>query len=479
MNQIFTIAGEEWRLWKRSRLAISSILIFLGLLVATSIFTGLRISEAQHSREHQQDVAEETFLAQPDRHPHRMVHYGHYAFRSPPPLAIIDPGVDAVTGQSIFLEGHRQNTAMFAEDRAGANTGGFGSLTPAKVYQLLIPLLLIAIGHGVIVRERETNTLVPVLSQGISGTRLYFGKWFALGGAAALSLLPLVIAGLWAIMKGEALGISLGLIASYATYLLVWVSLIVLVSTVTKSRGVALGVLVLFWLVTTMIVPRIAVASANFAHPAPGKIETELKLQADMRDLGGDGHNAADPAFDKFRANVLAQYDVDDIKDLPVNYRGMVAHKNETELTDLMNQYAAEQMALELRQSKYMQGFGWLSPIVANSAASQSLASTGLTTQHRFLRETEALRYEFIQGLNSAHITDLSYADDIRRSDDEESSQRTRISSENWKVLQDFEFLPAASSERWQGATQPLVMLLVWFAGFTVVGVLVAQRMKS
>ena len=451
--------------------------MFSILLIATSVLTGIRVSEERHTREHQQQQAEETFLAQPDRHPHRMVHYGHYAFRVPTPLATVDPGVDAVTGQSIFLEGHHQNTAMFAEERAGASAGGLGSLTPAKVYQLLMPLLLIAIGHGVIVRERESSTLVPVLSQGISGSRLYLGKWAALGGAAVLSLVPLVIASFWAVIKGEALAVSLGLMASYAIYLLVWVSLIVLVSIVTKSRGVALGVLVLCWLSTNMVIPRIAVASATAVHPAPGKIETELRMLADVRKLG-DGHNIADPAFDQFRAKILAQYDVDDIADLPVNFRGLVAEKNEIDLTDLMNKYAEEKMSVELSQSKHMQAFGWLSPVVANAAASQSLAGTGLTTHHRFLRETEALRFSFVEGLNKAHIDKLSYTDDINRNKDAAASLKARISADNWNVLRQFKFAPAASAERWQGAAQPLIMMLVWFFGLTLAGLVLAQRIK-
>ncbi len=477
MSQILTIAGDEWRLWKRSRLASYALMIFAVLLIATSIFTGLRVSEAQHAREHQQHVAEETFLSQPDRHPHRMVHYGHYAFRTPPPLAIIDPGIDAVTGQSIFLEGHHQNTAMFAEERAGANFGGFGSLTPAKVCQLLIPLLLIAIGHGVIVREREARTLAPVLSQGISGTRLYFGKWSALAGVAAISLVPLAIASLWASANGEALYISLGLTGVYGAYLLVWVSLITLVSIVAKSRGVALAVLVLLWLIATLIIPRVSVASAAGAHPAPSKIETDLQIMAEKRALG-DGHNAADPAFDKFRVNLLAQYDVSSIEELPMNYRGLVAEKNEADLTHLMNKYAEEKMTLESRQSDHMKAFGWLSPTLATSYASQSLASTGLRTHHRFLRETEALRIDFVQGLNKAHVEELSYTDDINRNQGDAESRRARISSDNWKVLQDFEFLPAPAPERWKNASSPILMLLIWFVGLTGAGIVLAQRVR-
>jgi len=41
---------------------------------------------------------------------------------------------------------------MFADARAEARTGGFGALTPAKLYYLFLPLLIIALGHGVILR---------------------------------------------------------------------------------------------------------------------------------------------------------------------------------------------------------------------------------------------------------------------------------------------------------------------------------------
>ena len=181
MSSAVRIAKEEWRQWLRSRLAVLSLIVFTLLLLFTTALTMIDAHEARHERLHQQEQAEETFLNQPDRHPHRMVHYGHYVFRAPPPLAIFDPGVDAVTGQSLFLEGHRQNSAMFADARAEARTGGFGALTPAMLYYLFLPLLIIALGHGVILREREARTLGPLLSQGVTGGRLYRGKLLALG----------------------------------------------------------------------------------------------------------------------------------------------------------------------------------------------------------------------------------------------------------------------------------------------------------
>ncbi len=477
MNNIATIAREEARLWLRSKLALGALLVFALLLTATSWTTANRMSHEVAHRASQQALAEETFLAQPDRHPHRMVHYGHYVFRAPPPLSIIDPGVDSVTGQSIFLEGHRQNTAMFADAGAGANLGGFEELTAALAYQLFVPLLLIALGHGLVIREREENTLAPLLAQGVSGTALCAGKWLALAGVALALLLPLVVLSVAAVpASGEGLA-GAGLVSLYALYLLIWCGLILLVSTVVRSRPLALGILALCWLGAALIVPRMAVESASSAMPAPGKLETDLRMQADLRAVG-DGHNAGAPQFRQLQANLLAQYEVDRVEDLPVNFRGVVAEVAEADLTEVMNRYAEERMELESRQARFAEAFGWLSPVVAVSAGSRALAGTDLATHHRFLREAEAVRFDFVQGLNRVHVEQLSYIDDINRSNDEASQRRTRMSAENWNVLDAFAFQPAAADERFRRAGAPFAMLLAWLLLLGGGGLAAAKRLR-
>ncbi|MFK7978185.1 MAG: ABC transporter permease subunit, partial [Halioglobus sp.] len=317
MNSAVRIAKEEWRQWLRSRLAVLSLIVFTLLLLFTTVLTLLDAQEARHERLHQQKQAEDVFLNQPDRHPHRMVHYGHYVFRTPPPLAVFDPGVDAVTGQSLFLEGHRQNSAMFADARAEARTGGFGALTPAKLYHLFLPLLIIALGHGVILREREARTLGPLLSQGVSGVRLYRGKLLALCALIGLLSLPALFSSIAASLLGESLLASLVLYAGNLLYLGIWAALTLLLSIATRSRGVALGVLSAVWVITVLVIPRIGVTSASAMLPTEGKILTDMRMNDDLRKLG-DGHNAADPAFAKLRANLLAQYNVDSVEELPM-----------------------------------------------------------------------------------------------------------------------------------------------------------------
>lgn len=477
MNNIFAIAREESRLWLRSRLALGTLLIFALLLGAVSIATSLRMSEEHRERSEQQALAEETFLSQPDRHPHRMVHYGHYVFRMPPPLAMIDPGVDAVTGQSIFLEAHRQNSAMFADARAGADLGSFHGLNAALVYQLFVPLLLIVIGHGAFIREREENTLAPLLAQGVTGNELYAGKWIALAGVTLALLLPLAIVSAAAVARGESLLASLGVIGIYALYLFVWCGLILLVSAMVRSRALSLGILALFWLASALIVPRVAVESASSAMPAPGKIETDLRMQAELREVG-DGHNAGAPQFQQLRANLLIQYDVERVEDLPVNFRGVVSEVAEADVTEVMNRFAEERMDLETRQARFAESFGWLSPVVAVSAGSRALSGTDLATHHRFLREAEDVRFDFVQGLNRVHVEQLAYNDDIDRSINEEANRRTRMSAENWNVLDEFSFRPAAADERLARAGAPLGMLSAWLLLLTAGGVRTARRMQ-
>lgn len=477
MSRVWQIAGAEWQLWRRSRLALVSLLVFAVLLAVTSMLSAARMTGEAKQRQAQQTLAEERYRAQPPRHPHRMVHYGHYVFRTPPPLALFDPGVDAVTGQSLFLEGHRQNSDMFADARAAPNTGGFGRLDPALVYQLFLPLLLIAMGHACILREREAGTLATVLAQGVPASSVYLGKLLALATVAVLMLLPAAALGVVGLVHGESLAPVTAVLGVYAGYLLLWVAIILLVSMRARQRGVALGVLLLVWLGWALLLPRFAVSYASAGMPLAGKLHSDLLMQAAQRNLA-DGHNANDPAFAALRDGLLAEYGVERVEDLPVNFRGVVASHAEAKLTTVLNAYAEERMQQEQQQLTRLAQIGWLSPTLATGLASRALAGTGLATHHRFLREAEALRFEFVQGLNALHAHQLSYADDVRRSSDVEAERRTRVDAQNWQQLPTFDFQIEAAGARLAAALPHTLPLLAWLLLALLVGIGFARRLQ-
>ena len=97
-------------------------------------------------------------------------------------------------------------------------------------------------------------------------------------------------------------------------------------------------------------------------------------------------------------------------------------------------------------------------------------------THHRFLREAEDVRFDIVQGLNKVHAEQLAYADDIKRSSDAASEQRTRMSSENWNVLNDFQFVAAPANERFSASLASLAKLLTWLLGTFLLCATVGRR---
>jgi ABC-2 type transport system permease protein len=471
------VAVAEWRAWARSRLAPGAALLFLLLLAATTVLTALRMQAERAERQHHQREAEAAFLSQPDRHPHRMVHYGHYVFRTPAPLALFDPGLDAVTGQSMFLEGHRQNSAMFAAGGASADLGGFGTPSPASVWQLFAPLLLILLGHGAVGREREAGTLATLLAQGLSPRTLLAGKALALAGAVAVMLLPLAAAAGLAVAEGEAPSAALALLVAYALYGLLWAGLALLASALLRRRAAALAALATAWIGLTLVLPALAASSAAASAPMPGQLETDLAMLADLRRLG-DGHNANDPAFAQLRADLLKQHGAERVEDLPVNLRGVVAEYSERKLTATLDAWAARRMAGEARQAEALARHGWATPTLALAEASRAVAATDLAHHHRFLRAAEALRFDFVQGLNRVHARQLAYADDIRRSSDPQAERRTRVAASNWQLLDRFRFEPDPAATRWARAAQPMAMLLAWAAALAAALLWAGARLR-
>ncbi len=477
MKRLFVIAGAEWRYWMRSRLALGGALLMAVLLLATTVLNTLRMQGQAAERAHHQAAAETAFLSQPDRHPHRMVHYGHYVFRTPAPLAVFDPGLDPVTGQSMFLEGHRQNTAMFAAAGASADLGGLSWLSPAMVYQLFGPLLLVLLGHGLVVREREAATLSTLLAQGTPGGVLLAGKALALLSVVLVLLLPMALSVSLAVRAGEHAGAAGALLGAYLLYLVIWGALALLASALLRRRSAVLATLATLWLALTLVLPALAVSVVAMSAPLAGKLETDLAMLSDVRKLG-DGHNANDPAFAQLRADLLAQHGVQRVEDLPVNLRGVVAQVSEQKLTDTLNRYAQAQMAAQTRQADALSGFGWLTPLLAVADASRAVSGTDLAHHHRFVREAEALRYAFVQGLNRVHAEKLAYADDIRRSSDAQAERRTRVDAANWQLLDRFRFQPDGAGQRIQHAGPQWLMLGVWCVFLAAAGCWAAGRIR-
>ncbi|WP_416366236.1 hypothetical protein [Sphingomonas aerolata] len=135
MSATHLIARDELRLMARNRVAVIALVLLVLLTLAAVLSSWSHQRGIAELRTRHQQVAAAAFKAQPDRHPHRMVHYGTFIYRPLGALAAFDPGVDAFTGNSMFLEGHRQNSANFGDVRQSSLLVRFGQLTPPSSFR--------------------------------------------------------------------------------------------------------------------------------------------------------------------------------------------------------------------------------------------------------------------------------------------------------------------------------------------------------
>ncbi|MDR7154799.1 ABC-2 type transport system permease protein [Sphingobium xenophagum] len=460
MSAISLVARDELRLMRRNRVAVIAFALLVLLTLAAALISWSHQRSIAETRARFQEEASEAFEAQPDRHPHRMVHYGNFIFRPLGPLAAFDPGVDAFTGNSMFLEGHRQNSANFGDVRQSSLLVRFGQLTPAFVLQVIAPLLLIFLGYGAVARERERGTLRQMLAQGVSARALVLGKLLALSLIAALVGLPamiafLLIAGQPGALAGPMLVIALG----YGAYLALWAVIVILVSGLAQRGRDALLALLALWAVLVILLPRIAPDIASHAHALPTRLETDIAIAHDLHTLG-DSHNPDDPFFKAFKEKTLRQYGVTRIEDLPVNYKGLLALEGEKLTSRLFNDYANRSFAVQQAQSRLTDGFGILSPAISLRRLSMAAAGTDLEGHRRFLTQAEAYRYDIVQRLNKLQADAVSYDNDT--ASDAGADQRKRISAEHWHEIPSFRFKAASAAELVKASVPGLGLLIGW-----------------
>lgn len=460
MSAFVPVMRNELRAMRRNRTALAGIALLAMLSVVATVVSLHHMGSAADHRERQQVAAQDAFDAQPDRHPHRVVHYGHFVYRLPSALAAFDAGVDPFTGSSMFLEGHRQNTANFGDVMQGSILTRFGQLTPAFVLQVLAPLVLLVLGHGVLAQERERGTLRQLLLQGASTRAVIGGKLAALGVVAAVFMLPAFI-GLasMALAPGASLGVAAALMLAYVLYLGLWCVLIAGMSALFARRRDALLALVAIWALTALLVPRIAPDVAHAAYPLPDRLQTEVGIGEDLRAMG-DSHDADDPYFAKFRQDVLDRYDVDRIEDLPVNYKGLLAVEGERMTSQLFDDYAARSAAIQHDQNTLVGRFALLSPAIALRQLSMAAAATDLTAHLRFLEQAEAHRFAMVQQLNQLQADAVTYADDT--ASDAGADQRKRIDQRNWQAIPHFDFQPQPATALLSAMLPGLLVLLGW-----------------
>jgi ABC-2 type transport system permease protein len=460
MSRVLTTARAEWRLHRRSR----GFWLLLGLFAALVVAAGM-LNRTRQVRDRAQQLAFQQLVraqweGQPDRHPHRVSHYGTFAFKPPGPLAVFDPGVDSFSGRVQYLEAHRQNAANFPAAAELSSAFRLGELSLAFLLQTVLPLVAIVLGCRTFADEFESGRFRLLAGQGVSVRALALGKlaglaaalapFLALGlGAASVASLadPAFRAdpGAWA--RLGVIAVALGL------YAVAWLGLTIWVSARARTTARACATLVALWLAGVVIVPRAAAVLADARHPLPDKSSFTAAVAAETK-AHGDAHDPSDPHFVRFREETLARYGVKRVEDLPINYGGLLMAKGEELSAQTFARHFSALGDKMQAQAAVLDRAALVAPFLAMRALSAAAAGTDLRAQLRFQREAEAYRFDFVQRLNALHRDAVRYQND----------RDQKLAAENWKQFPDFRAGPLPLREALAGTGFAWFALALWAA---------------
>ncbi|MEL7005939.1 MAG: DUF3526 domain-containing protein [Bacteroidota bacterium] len=358
------------------------------------------------------------------------------------------------------MEAHKQNEVLFSAAQDSNGMTRFGEMTIALILQVLLSLLIIFLTFNIFSKEREEGTLKLIHAQGLSMRQLFMGKVLGTYLMVLLIFLPIILLAYFMLdQQSASLDPSVTakfflLTSGYALYFLVFVLFCVLISAFAKNSGFSLLTLLGLWIASCIILPKATSNLADKVYPTPSQFEFKKTIKNKVKN-GIDGHNPSDVRLASLRQEVLDQYGVQTIEELPVNWSGIAMQAGE-EYTDQV--YDAEFSKIENifnRQNRLSEWAGFVNPYLAVRNLSMALAGTDFHHHVAFARAAENYRRGFVKKMNKDmevnHKPGIAYGD-------------YNVGEEMWSSIKPFQYqLPSPStiiSNQWRSLTS----LGLWLA---------------
>ncbi|HEX8575443.1 MAG TPA: DUF3526 domain-containing protein [Flavobacterium sp.] len=423
--------------------AVVAITLFIGILLIYAAFSGWANYVGQNDISIKyQEQAQRDWESNPDKHPHRMAHYGQFAFRTKAPLSIFEFGMEPFFGNSIYLEAHKQNTANFSQAGFSNSILRFGEISIAMIVQVILPLLIFFLGYGSIASERENGTLKLLLSQGLSRKELITGKSVGLIWVILILFLPVMvlITFAWIFLQDfkitfdETIRLCLFIII-HCIYLVFFCITAVLVSAFSKTSKTALITLIGLWLVFIIVLPRGSQALGVFLYQAPSKIKFNTAVEKDIVNAG-DSHNPDDPHFKKLKDSLLTAHKVSSTEELPFNYSGFIMAEGEKISAGIYNKHLEKVLDIYDKQNSFSKAVAFINPYMAVKNLSMAIADTDHASYVDFQQQAETYRYNMAQKLNALQIKHISNKK-LAPTD-----KPYKIDKKHWAEIKPFEYKP-------------------------------------
>lgn len=403
---------NEWLLWWRDRNIRGS---FLALLIIAGIALWHQVdfqSSLIRARVDAKEKSREEWLKQDPKHPHVAAHFGNYAYKRPLLLHCFDPGLTMYTGTSVYMEPHRQNDFLFSKGQESDTGIRFGWLSPALICQLVFPLFIVLLSFNAVNGERQRGTMPLLLTQGLSFRTLMIAKisasFILLEVLFTCYLVITCLVTALAMNTGIDMPAVLYIWLTYTFYILFWTTLTVAVSARTKLAGNAIALLLLIWMFSCVLIPRIASNLSENIFPLTTNYEFKRAVAEDVAN-GLNGHDTSSDRAKRLESELLKKYNVDDVKKLPFNFEGYIMQQAEDYSSKVYDVHFAS-IFHTLRQQKQLQAwFGIVSPFISLRDMSMAATHASLESEIDFQVQAETHRRKFVQEMNNDMMNNSAY----------------------------------------------------------------------
>ena len=400
---MINIILNEWKRLLRNRMFIDLTIFFVLSLVIVISFGVNQNLDQQAYRSKAQNHVRNQWENLEAMNPHGAAHYGSYAFKPFNILNSMDSGVNDITGNVLKLEGHVQNEIVYSEASQSLSISKFGKLKSSLLLQYVIPLFLIFLSFGSISNEKETQRLKLLIFQGISLTKLIFAKSLSIWTYGILLLIiTIVIQVLLSDIDAEIFKRLLFITFSYGSYYYIITSLATFLSAILKNNTSALASIIGLWIVWTIFLPKIWGNAVEKIHTLPSRQNFKSAMKEE-RSKGIDGHNPTDKRREELKNKYLTKYKVDSLKQLPINFDGIVMQEDEEYGNLVWDKHFGGNYSILQKQKFLYQLSGIINPFASLQSASMGFCGTDMIHHLSFLKEAENYRRYLIKTLNDKH----------------------------------------------------------------------------
>ncbi|MFC0774168.1 DUF3526 domain-containing protein [Terrimonas alba] len=452
--------------------------MFALLLLYAGITGHQHMAKQNDIRQQYQQAIRKSWTNNPDKHPHRMAHFGSFALRLKHPLSLFDFGMENYAGNAVFLEAHKQNTVNYSEASFSTGLLRMGELSVAMLLQIILPLIIFFLGFNSISADRENGTLKIIGSQGAGIYSLLLGRSLALWALSSLFFIPaflltVVLLSVHSLenIPAQAAGRFAFICLAYIIFFWVVSVIAVLVSATSNTSKSALIKLLGLWLLLAIVLPKTTQVVGNSIYPSPSKLSFETAIEKDIVKQG-DSHNPDDPFFKKVRDSVLKKYGVSTADSLPVNMGGIIGKAGEQLSTETYIKHQNNLTQLHRKQNAFSKMFAWVNPFVMIKSNSMAFAGSDFEAYTFFQQQAEVYRYALAQRMNDLQIQYVS------NTTPKEGSYGLHIDKKHWNEFEDFhyEFMPAGKIFRNERLS--VAALLFWLVSSFVGISIIAKRFK-